>query len=389
MKKRWWFGAIALGILLLLTLVFAPSSNKLNSGSTYNRSPDGYGAWYAFMEKRGISVQRWQKPFDKLPITTSSSDRNPIAFLRVHSALNRERLSDRERDWVKPGNTLIVLGVQQPVTPADFSTWQASEAGKVKIDTRRRLKESLATEKQLLGDRFGAVVWQRQLGEGKVIFATTPHLAANAYQDELGNYEFLAQLVTVGEEGEREKEREREGEKKKINRVFVDEYIHGYKDRETIAQEGKQNWVSYLSQTPILAAMLQAGVILTILVWAQNRRLGLPVNLKTPVVDNTEAYIQALADVLQKAESAEFVVDVVGKEQQLQLQKALGLGANLLDRETLVEAWVRHTGLPATELQQLLQFPDRKRRIDEKDLLSWLGKWQRIMNLKCNSRRLG
>jgi hypothetical protein len=368
MKKRWWwFGAIALGIVLLLTLVFAPgSSNKLNSGSTYNRSPDGYGAWYAFMEKRGVSVQRWQKPFDKLPMTTSSSD---IAFLRVHSELNRERLSDRERDWVKPGNTLIVLGVQQPVTPADFSTWQASEAGKVKIDTRRRLKESLATEKQLLGDRFGAVVWQREVGKGKVIFATTPHLAANAYQDELGNYQFLAQLVTVG----------REGEKKKINKIFVDEYIHGYKDREAIAQEGKQNWVSYLFQTPILAAMLQAGVILTILVWAQNRRLGLPVNLKTPVVDNTEAYIQALAGVLQKAESAEFVVDVVGKEQQLQLQKVLGLGANLLDRETLVAAWVSHTGLPAAELQQLLEFPDSKRRIDEKDLLSWLGKWQKII----------
>ena len=166
---------------------------------------------------------------------------------------------------------------------------------------------------------------------------------------------------------------------KNINSVFVDEYIHGYKDRETIAQAGNQNWVSYLAQTPLMTAFIQAGVILLVLIWAQNRRFGLPVTLKTPVVDNTEAYIQALAGVLQKAKSTEFVLDVVGKEQQLQLQKALGLGANLLDRQTLVAAWTRHTGLPATELEQLLQFSERKRRIAEKDLLSWLGRWQKII----------
>jgi len=41
-----WLAAIALGAIILLTLIVAPSNSKLNIGSTYSRTPDGYGAWY-------------------------------------------------------------------------------------------------------------------------------------------------------------------------------------------------------------------------------------------------------------------------------------------------------------------------------------------------------
>jgi hypothetical protein len=60
-----WLGAITLGVILLLTLLAAPNT-KLPAGSTYNRTPDGYGAWYAFRQQQGMPVQRWQKPFDEL-----------------------------------------------------------------------------------------------------------------------------------------------------------------------------------------------------------------------------------------------------------------------------------------------------------------------------------
>lgn len=81
---------------------------------------------------------------------------------------------------------------------------------------------------------------------------------------------------------------------------------------------------------------------------------------------------------MQKAESSEFVLEVVGKEEQLQLQKALGLGSALLDHQTLVAAWVQQTGRPAAELEQVLQLQSKQRRISERDLLTWLGKWQAL-----------
>ena len=472
-RRLWIFGAIAIGAIILITLLAAPASNKLNSGSTYNRAPDGYGAWYAFMSERGTPVQRWRKPFEDL--ANNKDAKPPITLLRVYSNLTSPRLSqslieqeltEKERNWVESGNTLVILGVHQPVTEAPFSTRHTVEVGRVKIDTQRRKKDA---EEKLLGDRFGAIVWEESIGKGRVIFATTAHLAANAYQDYQGNYEFLAQLVSqsgvLGQQrtadnraianrptgnsqnsrwvdeyihGYKDSEliinREYANNRSTANRsagnsqsggsgqqgtigdrstanrptgnnqsggsgqqgttdnrstanrptdnsqnpVWVDEYIHGHKDSEVIKREQREDIFSYLAKTPLFPAFVQGFVLLLVAIWALNRRFGKPLTLSAPVVDNSEAYIQALGGVLQKANSSEFILEVVGKEEQLQLQKALGLGQVLLDHKSLVDAWVLQTGRPATELEQLLQVQSRKRRMSETDLLTWLGNWEQI-----------
>jgi hypothetical protein len=415
-RRLWIFGAIAIAAIILLTLVAAPANNQLNSGSTYNRAPDGYGAWYAFMSQRGTPIQRWRKPLEDL--ADDEKAESPITLLRVNSSLIERSLSREEEDWVKSGNTLVILGVKQPVTEAPFSTRHKIEVGNIKIDTQRREKN---VKEGLLGDRFGAIVWEQSIGEGRVVFATTSYLAANAYQDFQGNYEFLAQLVTQNDQP-----------------VWVDEYIHGYQDPELLSCQGKdapagtsqgkdsptrtrqgkdapagtsqgkdapagtsqgkdsptrtpqggqqkvkncqpeEDLFSYLAKTPVFPALVQVGILLLVAIWAGNRRFGKPLTLSAPVVDNSEAYIQALAGVLQKANSSEFILEVVGKEEQLELQKALVLGQVPLEEQALVEAWVQQTGRPAAELEQLLQMQSRKRRISETELLTWLGKWEQI-----------
>ncbi len=348
-------GAIAIAVLVLLTIITAPNSSKINSGSTYGRAPDGYGAWYAFMQERGTTIKRWQKPFKDL-----KTEKRPVTLLQIYSQLNEPILLSSEKEWVKAGNTLVILGMREPVTGANFSTMQKSTVGDVKIETRRR-RLSKSQEKALLSDRFGAVVWEEELGKGKIIYSTTPFLAANAYQDYSSNFQYLANLVSD-----------------KDNLLFVDEYIHGYKDAEVRKSEGKGDLFSYLSKTPLFPAFIQTGILLAVLIWAQNRRFGKPVILDTPELDNSEAYIQALAGVLQKAESSDFVVEMVGKEEQLQLQKALGLGQELLDRETLVNAWQQQTEATGVELDAVLQQQARKRRLSERELISWLKKWQTV-----------
>ncbi len=401
-KRRLWFLAIALGAVILYTLLAAPGNNQLNSGSTYNRAPDGYGAWYAFMEKQGIPIKRWQKPFDDLPgvshLNLESENSNSLAerrdpphgvvqpkqrtalakshpsvLLRINPQLEELGLPHKEWQWVEDGNTLVILGVRQPVTEAAFSTHQKSPEGVVKIDTQRREKELRGSKVSRLGDRFGSVVWEEKLGKGRVIYATTPYLAANAYQDESGNYKFLAELVTRSGAGEKLAAKIRPT-------IWVDEYIHGYKDPEVRKKQGEGSWVTYLAKTPLAIVFVQVGVILLVLVLAGNRRFGLPATLATPVVDHSEAYIQALASVLHKAESSEFVVEVLGKEEQLHLQKSLSLGTTPVDHQTISNAWVQQTGRSAAELEQVLQLQSQGGRISEKDLLSWLGKWQTLYN---------
>jgi hypothetical protein len=387
-NRLWLLGAIAITAIIIVTLLFAPANNKVNSGSTYNRAPDGYGAWYAFMSKRGTEVQRWQKPFKDF--AKNQDAKPPSTLLRIYSKLIPEVVSDTEKKWVEQGNTLVNLGVRAPVTPAPFSSLHPASAGEIKIDTGRRHPSD---KKQVLDDRFGAIVWKESVGKGTVYFASTSHLAANAYQDFPGNYEFLAGLVTQ-EGGEPEIEGTQQalavkliqnssnllsqGTSKILNKVWVDEYIHGYKDPEVIEREYEGNLFTYLAKTPLFPVLIQGTIILLVAIFAGWNRFGQPVTLSAPQVDNSEAYIQALAGVLQKANSTDFAVEIIGKEEQLQLQKALLLGQGSLESETLTNAWVQQTGRKAAELSELLPSPSHKRRISDSDLLAWLGKWQQI-----------
>lgn len=387
-NRLWLLGAIAIAAIIIVTLFFAPANNKVNSGSTYNRAPEGYGAWYAFMSKRGTEVQRWQKAFEDF--AKNQDAKPPSTLLRIYSKLIPEGIPDREKKWVEQGNTLVILGVRAPVTPAPFSSLHPASAGEIKIDTGRRYPSA---KKQVLDDRFGAIVWKEPVGKGTVYFATTPHLAANAYQDFPGNYEFLAGLVTQ-EGGEPEIEGtqqalavkliqnsskpQSQGTSKIPNKLWVDEYIHGYKDREVLEREYEGNLFTYLAKTPLFPVLIQGTIILLVAIFAGWKRFGQPVTISAPQVDNSEAYIQALAGVLQKANSTDFAVEMIGKEEQLQLQKALLLGQGSLESETLTNAWVEQTGRKAAELSELLPSPSRKRRISDSDLLAWLGKWQQI-----------
>ena len=357
-NRKGLFGLIVIGAIVLLTIVAAPSSNRQVSGSTLSRAPDGYGAWYAYMQRQGVPIQRWQKPW------TSQLTQSPATFLQIvpesQSSAGLIAPGSEQERWIRNGNTLIILGAPAPVTDRPFTTMQTSDRGLVKIETTRR-RQLGQKQDQLLGDQAGAIVWQTPVGKGRIIFASTPYLAANAYQDEPGNFAFLAQLV-----------------KQNDNAIWVDEYIHGYKEAAIAAREGKGSWTGYITQTPLLPILVQSGVVLLLLIWAANRRFGQPMPLTNPKLDNSEAYIRALAGVLHKAGRSEFVLDGVGKREQLQIQKALGLGSTLLELDEIVTAWVQQTGRPAAELEQVLKARSRSQRISEPDLLAWIKNIQLV-----------
>jgi hypothetical protein len=372
--QGWWnnrtvlIAILALGAIVALTVLTAPS-NEQNQGSSFSRAADGYGAWYAFAQERGVRIQRWQYSDRDLQtvLKQQGSVTGKTTLLRVNprAALfdSSDPMSDRylQEKWVQQGNRLVILGVLAPVTPANFNTMQPSPVGNVQIETGRRFEAQQGKETILLGDRFGAIVWREPLGKGEVIYAVTPALAANAYQDVSGNFKFLLNLTTEGDRA-----------------VWVDEYVHGYKaTAATAAETGEKTWPSYLAGTPLLPVLAQILVVLGILIWANNRRFGQPIALISPQVDNSQAYIEALAGVLQKAKSSEFILEVIGREEQLQVQKALGLGTDLLDAPSLLAAWKQH-GKPTLELEQALRPYWQQRRLSEGELKVWLAQLQAL-----------
>lgn len=377
-RRLWIIGVVVLG-LTLLALLFAPRTAPLSQGSTYSRAPSGYGAWYAYMQQQGIPIQRWQRPLTDLmspshpidktiPISLSSPSqgaaipKTPIVLVQIYpkGSTGLERMLSQE--WFRQGNVLVILGVQVPVSQAPFRSKLDSPLGAVSIATSRRYlppsssKSSDGPYRDRLKDKFGMVVWQTASGKGGTTYIVTPYLAANAYQHEPGNFKFLQQLVT--EPG---------------LPIYVDEYLHGYKDQVVLQQEHTPTLLTYLAKTPLLLITIQAGVILSVLIWAHNRRFGPPVPLANLTVDNSEAYIRALATVLLKANCSEFVVETIGQAERLHVQRSLGLGMEALSAEALLAAWQQQIGQPSHDLEQLLALTAQPRRLNERELRVWLG----------------
>ena len=158
--------------------------------------------------------------------------------------------------------------------------------------------------------------------------------------------------------------------------IWIDEYLHGYRDADVVIDEVAGSWLSYLAQTPLLIAGMQAGIILLVLLAAQNQRPGSLRSLESARLDNSEAYIRALAGVLHKADSRDFLVNTLQRCERRALQRSLGLGDAPASPEVLQAAWQRSTGRPVSELAVLNESPP-----SETALESWLDRLQRLHTL--------
>ena len=354
---------VALVLLCGLLVLLAPATGLKTSGSTYSRAPEGYMGWFDYMQAQGTPAQRWRRPISEL---LEQPTTEPQTLLRIYPGLVNHYQTNYDagiQDWLSAGNTLIDLGLNSEITAAPFTTQQSSPFGAVTIKTRRRNNLPINSDRNLLGDSYGAIVWQRPANDqpGKSWVVHTPHLAANAYLDAPGNYAFLADLATQGG-----------------GNIWVDEYLHGFKDADVVVAETVNNWGAYLARTPVKIAAIQIAILLGIFLLAQNRRLGNLATVKAPEVDNSQAYIEALAAVLRKAESTSFLIDMIAKAERSTLQKSLGFNEATTSEAALKAAWTEQTGQSGQGLNPLIQPPKTARPTSEATLKAWLAQLERI-----------
>jgi hypothetical protein len=176
------------------------------------------------------------KPFENL--ANNKTIKAPVTLLRVNSQLSAPDLAQDERDWVEKGNILVILGHPSASDQSALIPCTKRAMGKVKINTARR---NLSSAEKQLGEFALVRLFGKKYRQGRTIFATTPDLAANAYQNFRGNYEFLAQLVTQSGEEENSSI---------ANSVWVDEYLHGYRDTDAPKRKQEQDIFSYFVKLP-------------------------------------------------------------------------------------------------------------------------------------------
>jgi hypothetical protein len=141
----------------------------------------------------------------------------------------------------------------------------------------------------------------------------------------------------------------------------------------------RQTVLDYLLKTPLMLVLVQAIVVVGMAVWAKNQRFGPLRSLVAPAIDNTTAYVQALAGALRQANSGQFVVETVTQAELKRLQRQLGL-TGAIDIPALKTVWIAQNG-DSPEInaawQQLITV-QRRQAWDDRDLAQWLQALQKI-----------
>lgn len=358
--RLWIWAILAAVVLVVLLAVSAPDQQ---AGSTYSRSNKGYRNWYDYMVEQGHLIKRWQKPYSQLQGKNQT-------LIRITPSLETAREQAPSWDgfpsWVEQGNTVILLTWDGPVTAAPFSSDLTSDVGPVRIDTTRR-KPLDSPYRSNLQDAYGNVVWSQSFGKGQMIFASYPWIGANIYADQGENYSFLEQLVA------------------QTGTIWMDEWLHGYRDEQNQASEDRRNpenlWL-YFAQTPIAAMAAQLLLLTLAWIWGHNHRFGLPLQLLPESKDNSQQYIQSLAGTLNHANQHELVLTQLSQYLRQSLAQRLGLTSGL-DRQlppdkALAAQWSMVSGRNEQELLELLQQLGQK-TLTDRTLLDWVNKADAIL----------
>ncbi len=362
--RQWWTIAVVLAGLLLFTLVTAPSSPQ-SVGSTYSRAPEGYGAWYAYMESSGEKMERLRKPIDENFLKETKPNTTIIQVLADDDS-NHIGQYDITTKGIEKGNRIVVIGAKKipngrtRATAANFNSNPISPSnGAITLQTSKRY---LSDQSQVLAqpinpifkDEFGALVVETKIGRGSILYVVPQFLGANAYQD-TNNFAYLKTLV-------------------KNDRIVVDEYLHGYRDAETAKEEGKADVFEFLARTPLILAVIQIFIVLGVLIYGKSWRFGPVKTIAPPPINNSRAYIQALAGILQKANSTDFVTETLSKAELIKLQRSLGLSRSAhQDPAELIKLWTQQTGQPTQNLERIFLSLRRQQKLSEAELTQWLA----------------
>ncbi len=354
-----------MGLLCLTLIVSIGAPKSYPNGSSYDSSLSGYAQWYGFMESQNHPVQRWRRAYSQL----KGEKQTLIQVADVERFTEPNLESSEILDWVKQGNTLIVLNWGGEVSGAPFRSDLTTPKGNVRLETTRRYATRVENfDDVLLKDSFGAAIGSKDFDKGQVIKGVYPWMGSGIYAQKGANFQVLADLAT-----------EQQGT------IWVDEWLHGYRDLEpepALAKSKPQDLWSYFARRPIAVMAGQGVLLLALLLWGQNQRFGALLRIAPPPRNSSEQYIQALADTLNTHGHTEYVLALLGQSLRDRLRSRLGIvgadGAGEADGAIATE-WAGVTGRPSSELLELLKQSTAQKRLRDSELLAWVQQADTIL----------
>jgi hypothetical protein len=319
---------LAFLVLIILGLIFAPTSTGSTTATTYSAASEGAKGAYLLLHETGYRVERWQQP-----PTSLKPDKHIVLIVADPAVMPNQKQKAAIEQFISGGGRIITTGIigasflpenHSEYDPAPKRPWSEFKALAPSRITRAAPKITLAPVAHwcgnsgipLYGDDDKIVVMRYPHGQGDAIWLASSTPFTNAGIKESGNLEFL--LAAIGD--------------KQQARVLFDEYVHGYGETESPEK----------SHPLMTALFLQCVLLATAALLTFSRRSGpirpLPAESHLAPLE----FVETLGGLYQQAHAASVAVDVYYQRFQYWITRRLGLGNNAsaeqLDR-AIRERW--------------------------------------------------
>jgi hypothetical protein len=344
--------AVALLLLVGATAVLAPPQPApAPAASSFSPGPDGAKAAYVLLGDLGYAMERWEQPLTELPEPAEGA-----VLILCDPAQGLEGDADRDHlmQFIRQGGRVLFAGpgassflplaYSRLLEPFDAVTRDYPAVAvspftrgvpSITMAATIRWNGFVENESPLYARDGDTVAVTYTLGKGRVIWWASSMPVSNAGIQLSGNLDFL--LNSIGSPDGR--------------RILWDEYYHG--ERRSLS--------SYLAGTPVVWALLQAGLAYIVLLLAYGRRTG---PIRMPVVESRLSpleFVETLGALYRTAGAASGAVDTVWKRFRYLAVTRLGLPASASVRQMYDSARER-LDWRGPGLFEALQLADRASR---------------------------
>ncbi len=290
---------VILVVALLLFTVFsalrtATPRARSSVPSTYDTGANGYAALYEFLQREGVSAQRYELPLGELPARATVVFAGDYA---IDSSILSAKGSAALDKWVRRGGKLIVLGSMFPSTRDALGLPKTRAAVSKDATTGCGFRGALRViggdftsvlrtacdgkHSVLLRGRGGALAVSIKRGRGTIVEFVTPTLFDNAQLAAHDNAAFAYDLFAGA------------------GAPLFDERVYGYAAGRTFWQ---------VMPRPVIAAVAVALLALLLAIIAASVRLAPARALERDDERNSLAYIESLARMLQRGGASHDVI---------------------------------------------------------------------------------
>ncbi len=355
MKKNLGAILLVLGLFLIivaLNLVFIPDNasqeDETNGDrSSYRTTPYGTRAFYSLLDESGYPVERLNEPYDEL------KDRQDIGTLVIIAPPQRNNPTEEEFKalvkWIEDGGCVIVIDhdIDVEFGEAKANTQFSFLQNKVRVMqptayTRgvntvavsafaKRVKLDSPSTVYHIGDDYGGVLADAQVGEGHIVLLTDPFMVANNGIAQADNVVLALNLFNGRPPG----------------KIAFDEYHHGYRSGDSVGV------VSYFRGTPIPWMLAQLGLIALLVVYTYGRRFARPLPLKRESRTTNLEFVSSMANITRLARATDLAMQNVYHQFHNQLCRYVGLPPGA-ETSKLAAAVARRSRFSEDELRGLL-----------------------------------